>query len=61
MRSAIYEKSKINFIEGFLLAFVRQYIFNHKYEGTLEPEFIQELFWHGYDLQVHAGLKFMIL
>ena len=61
MRKSEYKKSKIDFIEGYLLTFVCQYFFNHKYEGTLEPEFIEELFWHGYDLQVHAGPKFMIL
>ena len=54
------QKIEIDFIEGYLLTFVHQYFFNHKYEGTLEPEFIEELFWHGYDLQVHAGPKFMI-
>ena len=55
------EKVKIDFMEGYLLTFVCQHFFKLKCGGTLEPESIEELFWHGYDLQVQAGPKFMIL
>ena len=53
-------KIKNGFYRGLLLDICTPIVFDHKYEGAPELEFVEELFWHGYDLQVHAGPKFMI-